>query len=72
VSVGGRSMSLGSYESNVLYVLRFMVDTDMGGGQWLEVPAGAVCLKDSYVQRPAAGVVCGLRPVQRQRHICKG
>lgn len=40
VSVGGRSISLGSYESNVLYALRFMVDTDMGGGQWLEVPAG--------------------------------
>lgn len=38
--VGGRSYSLGSYESNVLYTLRFMVDTHMGGGQWVEVPAG--------------------------------
>jgi DNA polymerase delta subunit 1 len=41
ISVGGRFYNLGSYESNVLYALRFMVDTDMGGGQWLEVPAGA-------------------------------
>lgn len=32
--------SLASYESNVLYALRFMVDTEMGGGQWLEIKAG--------------------------------
>lgn len=32
--------SLASYESNVLYALRFMVDTEMGGGHWLEIPAG--------------------------------
>lgn len=41
VSVGGRSVSLSSYESNVLYALRFMVDTGMGGGQWVELPPGA-------------------------------
>lgn len=45
VSVGGRFYSLGSYESNVLYALRFMVDTDMGGGQWLEVPAGGLAVR---------------------------
>jgi DNA polymerase delta subunit 1 len=39
-SDGRQLPSLGSYESNVLYALRFMVDTSMGGGQWLEVPAG--------------------------------
>jgi hypothetical protein len=54
VSVGGRFYSLGSYESNVLYTLRFMVDTDMGGGQWIEVPAGETLIlfvwtkKDSH------------------------
>ncbi|WIA42723.1 hypothetical protein OEZ86_008668 [Tetradesmus obliquus] len=38
---GDRALpSLASYESNVLYALRFMVDTNMGGGQWLEIPAG--------------------------------
>jgi hypothetical protein len=42
VRCGERALpSLASYESNVLYALRFMVDTNMGGGQWLEIPAGA-------------------------------
>jgi hypothetical protein len=41
VRCGDRALpSLASYESNVLYALRFMVDTNMGGGQWLEIPAG--------------------------------
>lgn len=41
VRCGERALpSLASYESNVLYALRFMVDTNMGGGQWLEIPAG--------------------------------
>jgi len=40
VYVSGRSHSLATYESNVLYTLRFMVDTNMGGGQWLELPPG--------------------------------
>eukprot|EP00882_Tetradesmus_deserticola_P012278 GHRQ01013012.1.p1 GENE.GHRQ01013012.1~~GHRQ01013012.1.p1 ORF type:complete len:524 (+),score=217.75 GHRQ01013012.1:79-1650(+) len=41
VRCGERALpSLASYESNVLYALRFMVDTNMGGGQWLDIPAG--------------------------------
>jgi DNA polymerase delta subunit 1 len=41
VRCGDRALpSLASYESNVLYALRFMVDSNMGGGQWLEIPAG--------------------------------
>jgi hypothetical protein len=43
IRCGERALpSLASYESNVLYALRFMVDTNMGGGQWLEIPAGTV------------------------------
>jgi DNA polymerase delta subunit 1 len=43
IRCGERALpSLASYESNVLYALRFMVDTNMGGGQWLEIPAGAL------------------------------
>jgi DNA polymerase delta subunit 1 len=30
-----------TYEANVLYALRFMIDAGMGGGAWVEVPAGA-------------------------------
>jgi hypothetical protein len=40
MSSGQNLPGLASYESNVLYALRFMVDTNMGGGQWLEIPAG--------------------------------
>ena len=29
------------FEANVLYALRFMVDTGMGGGSWVELPAGS-------------------------------
>lgn len=29
-----------TYESNVLYALRFMVDRGISGGCWLEAPAG--------------------------------
>jgi DNA polymerase delta subunit 1 len=43
IRCGERALpSLASYESNVLYALRFMVDTNMGGGQWLEIPAGVL------------------------------
>lgn len=29
-----------TYESNVLFALRFMVDCNIVGGNWIEVPAG--------------------------------
>eukprot|EP00775_Hariotina_reticulata_P002392 gene2392-2696_t len=44
---------LASYESNVLYALRFMVDTNMGGGQWLEIPPG--CWKAAAGAEGSAG-----------------
>eukprot|EP00873_Tetraselmis_striata_P017869 jgi/Tetstr1/438133/TSEL_002859.t1 len=36
----GRDRAFQTYESNVLFTLRFMVDTGLGGGFWVEVPAG--------------------------------
>eukprot|EP00879_Flechtneria_rotunda_P030021 GHRR01032523.1.p1 GENE.GHRR01032523.1~~GHRR01032523.1.p1 ORF type:complete len:118 (-),score=17.69 GHRR01032523.1:213-566(-) len=42
LSSGQVLRSLASFESNVLYALRFMVDTNMGGGQWLELPPGTL------------------------------
>jgi DNA polymerase delta subunit 1 len=32
--------SFQTYESNILFVLRFMVDCDIVGGNWIEVPTG--------------------------------
>lgn len=32
--------SFQTYESNILFVLRFMVDRDIVGGNWIEVPTG--------------------------------
>eukprot|EP00762_Andalucia_godoyi_P003127 ANDGO_01026.mRNA.1 DNA polymerase delta catalytic subunit len=29
-----------TYESDVLFILRFMIDTDVVGGNWIELPAG--------------------------------
>ena len=29
-----------TYESNILFALRFMIDCNIVGGNWLEVPAG--------------------------------
>ena len=42
----GQSRSFASYESNVLYALRFMIDCDIAGGGWVELPPG------SYVYQP--------------------
>jgi hypothetical protein len=32
---------LPTFESNVLFILRFMVDCQVTGGNWVELPAGA-------------------------------
>ncbi|XP_024367195.1 DNA polymerase delta catalytic subunit isoform X2 [Physcomitrium patens] len=32
-----------TYESNVLFALRFMIDCDIVGGNWIELPAGNYC-----------------------------
>jgi DNA polymerase delta subunit 1 len=34
------SKSFLTYESNILFALRFMIDCNIVGGNWLEVPAG--------------------------------
>ena len=54
-----------TYESHVLFTLRFMVDCDIVGGGWVELPAGsyqvaAVCLTSTCTapQAPAACLRC--------------
>lgn len=41
MNIGGDHVRLDTYESNVLYALRFMIDTGMGGGSWVTCPAGS-------------------------------
>jgi DNA polymerase delta subunit 1 len=36
----GRDRAFQTFESNVVFTLRFMVDTGLGGGFWVEVPQG--------------------------------
>jgi DNA polymerase delta subunit 1 len=38
-----------TYESNVLFALRFMIDCDVVGGNWIELPAGSY--KDSQTRK---------------------
>ena len=40
------SISGQTYESNVPFVLRFMIDCGINGSDWIEVPAGSYCLRD--------------------------
>ena len=34
------SKSFLTYESNILFALRFMIDCNIVGGNWIELPAG--------------------------------
>lgn len=41
IQIDGFGMkSFMTYESNVLFALRFMIDCNIVGGNWIEVPAG--------------------------------
>jgi len=44
----GQDVFATTYESNILYTLRFMVDNDIAGGQWLELKA------PDYTARPSS------------------
>ncbi len=46
---GGQShTTCATFESNVPFVLRFLIDCDISGSNWIELPRGA------YTLRPAA------------------
>lgn len=34
------------YEANVPFILRFMIDNNIGGGYWLELPKGKYLIRD--------------------------
>jgi DNA polymerase delta subunit 1 len=53
LSVAGRGgWRFPTYESNVLYALRFMIDSGMGGGAWVELPAGSYRLRTAAAPPP--------------------
>jgi DNA polymerase delta subunit 1 len=39
--VNGAPRSFQTYESNIPYALRYMIDSDMQGASWIELPAGS-------------------------------
>ncbi|XP_052189553.1 DNA polymerase delta catalytic subunit [Diospyros lotus] len=44
IQIDGLGMkSFMTYESNVLFALRFMIDCNIVGGNWIEVPSGKYC-----------------------------
>lgn len=47
-----------TFEANVVYALRFMVDTGMGGGSWVELPAGSWKKVPENQVRRAARAAC--------------
>ncbi|KAK6922792.1 DNA-directed DNA polymerase, family B, exonuclease domain [Dillenia turbinata] len=54
IQIDGLGMkSFMTYESNILFALRFMIDQDVVGGNWIEIPAGKYRMatkKISYCQ----------------------
>mmetsp|Transcript_739 Transcript_739/g.1441 ORF Transcript_739/g.1441 Transcript_739/m.1441 type:complete len:1016 (-) Transcript_739:25-3072(-) len=51
VNVLGTSFSSGTYESNMPYVLRFMIDTKIMGMTWLECPENMFSIKEVKTSR---------------------
>ncbi|KAJ1440146.1 DNA polymerase family B-domain-containing protein [Ochromonadaceae sp. CCMP2298] len=48
VQISGAGMLRGqTYESNVPYVLRFMIDNEISGADWVELPAGTYSVRGS-------------------------
>ncbi len=51
-----RHMAFMTYESHVLFALRFMIDCDLVGGNWVELKAGAYSLLNLEVHTPTVSV----------------
>lgn len=45
----GRHTRFDTYESHVLFALRFMIDCNLVGGNWVELKAGGYTVLDSEV-----------------------
>jgi DNA polymerase delta subunit 1 len=51
VTIQGSSFSSGTFESNLPYVLRFMIDCKIQGMSWLECPEGSFSIKPAKTSR---------------------
>ena len=52
VYVGGATVRGHTYESNVPFVLRFMIDNNIQGSDWIEIPAGKYSVRGPSAQKP--------------------
>ena len=51
----GKQLSFQTYESSVLFVLRFMIDCGIVGGNWVELPAGTYRQRSDTNQSSSGG-----------------
>lgn len=45
---GFNDWSAQTFESNLAYLLRFMIDCKVKGANWIELPAGAYMMRNDY------------------------
>jgi DNA polymerase delta subunit 1 len=55
-ALGATSLIYQTYESNVAYILRFMVDMGIGGASWLKMPAGKYRLLPQEERKSTASI----------------
>ena len=56
----GHSTAFSTYESNIPFVMRFMVDTHMTGVNWLELPAGKWSLRTRGDSQSTSQIECDI------------
>jgi DNA polymerase delta subunit 1 len=61
-----------TYESNVPYALRYMIDTSIVGGNWVELPAGSYTLTPSASQTTHCQLEAHVRFDAVVSHPCEG
>lgn len=67
IEVDGQHHRFSHYESNVLYALRFMIDSEVVGGNWVELPKGRYSLADEGAG--GSGTVRKLSYCQIEAHM---
>ncbi|CAN0507676.1 unnamed protein product, partial [Ectocarpus sp. 12 AP-2014] len=61
-----------SYESNVPFVLRFMVDKDIPGASWVELPKGSYSIRSDSKKRSRCQLEVDVFFNHMKSHPCKG
>lgn len=72
LQMGSRSLpALSTYESNIPFVLRFMVDRKISGGSWVSLPAGTYKVRASAKTLKQSTVTpAGLEPISHCQLEC--